>query len=349
MLKINKFWILITVVLILVFMTCSQRVYKIAYPTLNDGKYDSEFPYKSCSDELKKITESVSKVFCNVQYKNYIFDFNKKVLRHQLKATVFGQADRTFYFHQTVSGTGAVIYNDGTKAAVLTCAHIFHKPDTIFNYFADSYLTDKRYLQSVAIKVKQENLVTGFPGDANCYVLLEDKLSDVMLLAKTFIEPPQKPITVLDYNFGTARELEWGSFVYLIGYPRGYKIVTKGIVSNPDRDKKGSFLIDALFNTGMSGGIILAIRDGVPNFEIVGVTTAAAAEQGTVLVPDSKVRDYDETIPYDGKIFVNNKKDINYGITLAISAEVILDMIKSNEQYLSNKGFHFSLLKEKEK
>ncbi|MCK7529466.1 MAG: hypothetical protein MZV64_73895 [Ignavibacteriales bacterium] len=48
-------------------------------------------------------------------------------------------------------------------------------------------------------------------------------------------------------------------------------MVTKAIVSNPSRDESGSFLVDAVVNNGMSGGLVLAIKDGVPNFEMVGM------------------------------------------------------------------------------
>ena len=86
-----------------------------------------------------------------------------------------------------------------------------------------------------------------------------DEKNDIAILSKEFSTPPKLHIPVFRYPIGKARELEWGSFIYLIGYPKGYKIITKGIVSDPDRDRQGSFLIDALFNSGLSGGILLAI------------------------------------------------------------------------------------------
>ncbi|MCZ7609952.1 MAG: hypothetical protein M5U17_07265 [Ignavibacterium sp.] len=41
-------------VILLISAGCSTISYETIYPTLNDGKYDSEFPYKSTSEELKK-------------------------------------------------------------------------------------------------------------------------------------------------------------------------------------------------------------------------------------------------------------------------------------------------------
>ena len=328
--------------LILFFFSCTHRVYQMVYPTLNDGKYDTEFPYKSCSQELKEITASVRKVFCTAHYKNYIFRRDQKITRSQLNQKVLKQAEHELYFTRTVSGTGAVIFNDGQKMAILSCAHIFIKPDTIITYFADSHLEEPRIIQSVAIKEKQNNLVTRVPERGDFKLFLIDREKDIVLLTKEFSRPLQTSVPALKYPFGKARELEWGSFVYLIGFPKGYKVVTKGIVSNPDWDKRGSFLIDALFNKGMSGGILLAIRDGVPNFEIVGITTSAAAEDATVLVPENRVQNYDETVPYDGPIYVENKKTISYGITRAIPSEAIVELLSRNSTVLKEKGFDFS-------
>jgi hypothetical protein len=333
-----------SLVLIILFFACSQRIYKVAYPTLSDGKYDSEFPYKSCSSELKRITETVRKVYSNIQYKNYIFSYDQKVTRHNLSKDILKQAKDVVYFYRTVSGTGTVIFNKGLKIAILTCAHVFIKPDTLFTYFGGSKLGETRYIQSVALKEVQENLVAAFPEGGNCEILLLDKLGDIAILGKEFSKHPKIHIPVFDYPFGKGQELEWGSFVYLLGFPKGYKIITKGIVSDPDRDQKGSFLVDALFNSGMSGGILLAIKDGVPNFEVVGITTSAAAEYATVLVPERQIPDYDESIPYDGDIYVANKKNINYGITRAISSEAILGLLKKNNKMLKRKGFNFEYL-----
>ncbi len=280
-------------------------------------------------------------MYCNVRYKNHIFEAERKITPDKINADLLKNADKTIYYHNSVSGTGTVIYYDGTKAAVLSCAHTFQKPDTIITYFGGSDKGNYKYIQSIAIKDDQYNLVYGFPGNGHCDILLKDTENDILILEREIKRKPEEPIAVLDYPFGNAHELEWGSFVYLIGYPRGYQIITKGIVSHPNRTEQGSFLIDALFNVGMSGGIILAIRDGVPNFEMVGITTSAAAEYNTVLVPERRTKDYDETIPYEGEIYVNNRKNITYGITRAISTEAILNLMKNNAEMLAQKGYDF--------
>lgn len=131
-----------------------------------------------------------------------------------------------------------------------------------------------------------------------------------------------------------------------MGYPMGHKMITKGIVSSPNRDKKGTFLTDAPFNRGFSGGAVLAIRDGVPNFELVGLAKSVSATSNFVLTPS---KDFDQSLydpgnPYDGEIFVDMKTDIRYGITTVISTEMIKEFFEKNDAIFRNKGYNFSSL-----
>ena len=55
--------VLLTVVLVpLLSLSCGTSVYREVYPTLMDGKYDSEFPYRGCSAQLEEIGESVKMI-----------------------------------------------------------------------------------------------------------------------------------------------------------------------------------------------------------------------------------------------------------------------------------------------
>ncbi len=341
----KKIFILIVVlfVSILLMFSCSKRIYQVAYPTLGDGRYDSEFPYKSCSEELEQITKTVRKLFCIIKYKNYIFNYQDGVTVSWLDQEDFRKAADITYFQNSVAGTCTIIYFDKKRIALLTCAHVVTHPDTIITYFKSERPGSEKIIQSVSIKEKQDNFVIGIPEGGDFEILLSDEKNDIAILHREFTATPKFDVPTLNYPFGKARDLEWGSFVYLIGFPKGYKIITKGIVSHPNRDKDGSFLIDALFNRGLSGGILLAIRDGVPNFEVVGITTSAAAEFATVLVPE-RGWEYDETVPYEGEIFVDHKKNINYGITRAIASEVIMELVKNNKNILNKHGLDLEFI-----
>jgi hypothetical protein len=119
-------------------------------------------------------------------------------------------------------------------------------------------------------------------------------------------------------------------------------MVTKAIVSNPNRDEFGSFLVDAVVNNGMSGGIVLAIRDGVPNFEMVGMIQWVPEEEENILVPKALKNNerYNPIVPYKGEEYVKRYSSIRYGIARVIPAEKISSFIKENQLILSEKKYY---------
>ena len=74
--KYNCLFYLLLIVLVVLFLACTTKVYEVAYPVLNDGLYDSEFPYKGCSKQLQQISESVKLVNSIAYYRGYIFSEN---------------------------------------------------------------------------------------------------------------------------------------------------------------------------------------------------------------------------------------------------------------------------------
>jgi S1-C subfamily serine protease len=120
-------------------------------------------------------------------------------------------------------------------------------------------------------------------------------------------------------------------------------MVTQGIASLTNKIKTGLFLSDALYNPGISGSPVFAIRDGIPNFELVGMASAAAAQESNILIPDKEI--VDKTIiktPYTGDIFVDNNKLISYGITYSVSIDEISTFIQLNKEGLIANGFEIN-------
>jgi hypothetical protein len=340
--KIKLIWLIMILIL---FVSCSRNVYETVYPTLNDGKYDTEFPYKNCSKQLAEIAESIKMLNCIVYYKTYIFDERQRIKTEELNAEVMkNRAIKKTYIERTASGTATIIYHDGNKIAVLTCAHIVDFPDTLISYFPDPDSTDTnpKYIQSISIRERQINFVTDIPGGSDFEIIAMDKENDIAVLGKT-LGSSNKYFPVFDYPIGNAKELEWGSFVYIIGYPIGYQMITRAIVSKPYKGKAGAFLIDALFNRGFSGGLVLAIRDGVPNFELVGIAKSASADHNYFLSPSREAiqSDYDSNVPYTGDSYIKLRREINYGITYSISAEVIQNFFRKREREFWEKGYDF--------
>lgn len=333
------------VIMSLILSSCGSRIYKEAYPVLGDGKYDSEFPYKNSSVQLEQISESIKNLNCVAYYKSYILSEDSHIRKQDLsRISLEKVAVKVEYMDNSTSGTATVIYFDGTKVAVLTCAHVVQREDTVLSYYYDSNGWITPYLQSVTVLERQSNYIPDFPEGGEMEILKMDIAHDIAVLGKKFKQIEVGKVKVFDYPCGSAKELEWGDFVYLFGYPMGFKTLTKALVSSPNKDKTGAFILDAVFNKGFSGGIVLAVRDGVPNFEFVGMIKAVYADNEYMLKPSKEYinAQLNPFLPYSGEIFVEKKTNLKYGITKAIPVESVkLFFIESQHAFMES-GYDFS-------
>ena len=327
----------------LILISCSSGTYEKVYPTLMDGKYDSEFPYRGSSEELERISQTVQRVNSTGFYKTYIFSPSDKITVEDIRNNPLENlAIETGFADQSSSGTGTVIYFKEGRVALLTCAHVVNYPDTVLSYIADTEGLNTEYLDAVLIKDNQSIYVAGFPEGSNLEIIAMDEEMDLVLIGRQYNQFENYTFPVFKYPPGRAKDLEWGSFVYIFGYPMNYQMITKALVSNPNRDGNGSFLLDADVNQGYSGGIVLAIRDGVPNFELVGIVQWVPEEKENLISPAKRENNesYNSLVPYKGDLFVKRHFSIKYGITKIISIESILEFLESNKSKLYEEGYY---------
>jgi hypothetical protein len=328
---------------VLLTFSCSS-VYDKMYPTLTDGKYDSEFPYNNSSQQLEQISKSIKLLNSIAFYTGYVFDSEPKFSRPDLLNMDFEKnAIEKVYFNRTSSGTATLIYTDQDKIGLLSVAHIVNYPDTIISYFVNPDGSFSKYIQSISIKSKQSNFAPDLPNNGELDIILLDKVNDIAVLGMRTNPAQSLPLTKFEYPWGKSSELEWGSFVYVFGFPMNYKMISKGIVSKNTKEKN-TFLIDAVFNKGYSGGIVLAIRDGVPNFELVGLVRSVPAEYEYTIRPLSREHDidYNPMIPYKGDLYVDKQQTLRIGITKVIAIEQVTDFFQKNKDALLDKGYFFS-------
>jgi hypothetical protein len=334
----------ILILLVLSYVSgCSTVSYEKIYPTLQDGKYDSEFPYKSTSDELSKISETIQRVNTTAFYKIYVFDEKNNFTFDSLKNKKLSEiAVREALADNSSSGTAVTVYSENGNVALLTCAHTITFPDTIIAYKSDASGNATNYLESISIKEKQVIYVAGFPEGSQVEILAIDNQSDIALIGRKYSAQKGIFFPAFNYPLGKAKEVEWGTFVYLVGYPINFKIITKAIVSSPRRDELGSFLVDAVINPGFSGGFVLAIRDGVPNFELIGMVQWVPEEEESLIYPENlKTKSsYNPVVPYDGNLYVRKHSSIRYGIAKIIPVESIMTFLLKNKSYLNESGFY---------
>ncbi len=334
--------------IIFFFNGCHTYIMETVYPTLTDGKYDSEFPYKNCSEQLETVSQSVKLVNVLVYYKNYFVDEKFTLTKKEINSENFEAVTyKKGVYHRTASGTATIIHGTNGNVALLTCAHIINFPDTVYTYKIDEKGNVTNIVESISIKTKQTNYINDFPEGGDVDIILVDELNDLAVIGKRFLQYKLNQFPVFNYPLGEAKKLEWGSFIYALGYPMNYKMITKGIVSSPNRDENGSFLIDAVFNRGFSGGIVLAIRDGVPNFELVGLVRSVPAEYEYVLKPEAlnEGYEYNPLLPYKGNIMIEQRVNIKYGVTRVIPIETIMDFINKNADKLIKFGYVFDNFK----
>jgi len=309
---------------------------------VKDGKYDSEFPSDDCSAQLETILQSLRKVNCYVSYRTYVFGEKSHTSLADLNSDhVLSSAEASLYTNEATSGTALIIQSNTDRIALLTCAHIVNLPDTIISWSEFQDLESNRYIRSISIKVKEQITIRDVPEGARFIVLAFDQQKDIAILGREYTSRQVcLDLPIFPYSAGNSSELNWGSFLYLAGYPTGQLMITKGIVSKT-KDSENNFLTDAPFNEGFSGGIALALRDGVPNFELVGIGRSVTAGTEYFLKPEKDLYEYNynPSIPYNGPLYVKQKKEINYGITWVIPIDRIRDFYLENRLKIISLGY----------
>ncbi|MFA7419007.1 MAG: hypothetical protein WCZ90_04905, partial [Melioribacteraceae bacterium] len=167
----------------LLFISCSSSIYDNIYPTLSDGKYDSEFPYRNSSAQLEEISNSVRLINSIAFYTSYVFPEGSRLLRRELTGIdARKKAVQEVFFTRTASGTATVIDVTNGAVVLLTVAHVVSFPDTIYSYFINSDGSSSIFLQSISVKTKQTNYIPNLPDDGELEIIAKDRALDVALL-----------------------------------------------------------------------------------------------------------------------------------------------------------------------
>ena len=308
-----------------------------------DGKYDSEFPNKAASPRLEQISNSIKLINSIAFYESLVFDQKNKFTVSQAHNIELEKiAIEKVYFNRTASGSGTIVLEDRGLVGLISVAHIVSFPDTVFSYFVNPDGTPSKYVESISIKLKQSNYVPDFPEGGELNLIAIDKALDLALLGKKYSAYQTSSLHVFNFPWGKSSELEWGTFVYVFGFPMNYKMLSTGIVSSPGKEKN-SFLIDAVFNRGYSGGIVLEIRDGIPNFELVGIVKSVPADFEYTVRPLTKEKEYEYNpmLPYKGEVYIEKQQIPRVGITKVIGIEALKDFLIANKDELISIGYDF--------
>ncbi len=339
-LKFKIIYIFIAVVLI---FQCSNVVQNKDIE-LSQAVYDYRVPTGSKVPYFKTLLRSIIVMNSSANYRTIFFEPESKIIRSNIATidTNNDNAQSIKYDNVSAYGTGTIIYNYNKHIAILSSAHIFNHPDTLVTYFDSG--NGEKFVSSISIKQSEKHYSSDMPEYKTLNILAQDPQNDIIVLGLELQDDEQYLVPAIPYPFGDSSKLEWGTLVYLAGYPKGYKMLTQGMISEPDRNNRRNFLIDTMFNYGFSGGLIVGVKQGVPNFEILGIATSATADLYNVLVPDPASGHYDNNTLYQQDIYNRHVRFLNYGITIATPVNAILEMLKDNKMIFFDNGYDMELL-----
>ncbi len=315
--------------LVFLFLSCSPTPNVSSTEIqLRDGDYDFGFPPLNDDAALNHLSQSIVKIGYIAYFEVYYFAEDQLITTQTLSQSSAKELTReTDIFTESGTGTATVISSDSKYVRLLTCAHIGDFPDTIYTYYPDDPpLKTVPILYSIAVKLREKFYLPEITHDEDLIQTAFDRKSDLALYELNIRPDETLFLPQLQVEIGKAKDLKSGNFVYIIGYPIGNKMITSGMVSKPQRFNPESFLIDANFNYGLSGAPIFAIRDGIPNYEWVGIARSVSADSYWALSPDESHLEKPDGVqfPYDGPVFIEKRNTIRYGSTHTVPAESII-------------------------
>ncbi|WP_445666691.1 trypsin-like peptidase domain-containing protein [Fodinibius sp. AD559] len=302
--------------------------------------YTSAFPHKDISSQLKNAQQSVVRIVSTGFYDNYNFS-DKAITLADIKTNNPGDiATSQTSAEESTSGTAIILGRNKQNSLLITCEHTVFFPDTMITYYKGPEIPEETYIESISIKKNQTNLVYTSSELQPFEVIATNPRSDLALLNVEFEQIGNLDLYPLTIEAGNSDFLQLGSFLYVLGFPKSYPMVTRGLASSSESWNDRFFVTDATFNPGISGGLILASDTNYETFEWVGMASSSTASREEVLVPHPQNDNYSRIIrPYSDSVFVQQKTRINYGITQAIPINQIKEFLNAQQSLLKRKGF----------
>jgi hypothetical protein len=323
---------------------CTRTVYLPESGVVSDGLYDTPLSHVGADDVFERAFSAIHFLNSVAFYKELTFPAEAGVQPEDLKEDrAEALASGVEMYHRTASGTATVVHRSPVQIALVTSAHVVAFPDTVLSFYEGDQ--GRRSVRTLAVKVRQTNYVPDVPGADRMGILVLDDERDVAILGQLVPDLPAGLAPVIDFPAGTADDLQWGSEVFVFGYPAGTRMMTTGLVSKTRRERRNLFLTDANFNRGFSGGLVLAVRDGVPNFEWIGIATAGAAATEITVAPEDTMPLSEDDLdqPYDGPLVLRQQKRLRYGITTCTTIDAVKAVLREHAADLARRGYQISL------
>lgn len=295
-------------------------------------------------DGLKRLEGSILKITCSAYYENFYYSAPPMTKDSPSQESLFTNKK---FSTNSVAGTGLIILQYADKILMLSCHHVFSFEDTIRTYYLNEKNQLSKYLQSLSIRYGQTIYVTHRDGSNSLgKIIVFDEANDIALI-ETEASAHQLSEFPFQGAFDKTTDIKLGQEIYLLGFPKGMFLVTKGLAT-PSK-YKNKFLTDVSFNRGFSGGIALAFNSHDADFHYIGMATSTAFDSEFVIAPSESFQNIQayRNVPFKEDVYLKDLKMINYGITFVTKSEVILDFIKKESESLKQMGYYniFSIIK----
>jgi len=308
------------------------------------GSYRTGFPSTDTSGQLTRLFQAVKQTQVIATYDVYYFSEENAPTRLDFQREhVVQRAVLTSSLTDARGATAIALSRSSRGVVLLATSHAVFRPDTVIEYFGSPTGADRdpgRKIRSLSIKNSQVNWVLDLPGARAFDLLAWDEHEDLALIGFPLLaEDDLEDVRPIPIRAGNPADLAPGSFVYILGYPASFRMVSSGIATPLD-DGKGSFVTDGNWNQGVSGGAIVALRGGAERLELVGMARAASAQREQRLMPSEvDLEKHDPAVPYDGPVFVEEVLRIQYGVTLSVPMTTIRSFIARSAPQLRDAGY----------
>lgn len=324
-----------------ILSSCNQHYYRLP-KAVKDGQYDSHFPTQPTAKHLEQISKNVKHINVIARYTRYHFSKEKRMVAEGFDWKSISRSDSLSYFSIPSSGSGTVIYRDADKMMLLTCAHIIDAPDTLYTWHKNKMGIPTAQLASVAIRNSHTISLKSEQRIGSYQIIVSDAKLDAALIGFKFSEPTPSYIKPFSITVGKTRDMPIGTFSYMFGFPHGQQMVNWALVGQLPQKEGNPFLVSGAMYRGISGGPVFALRDGVPNFEMIGMVFAVGGETHPELQAEKKYSKESYTIsqPYTGQIFVQNKHNVVYGLNYVLPIEQIINFIETHNKTIRSTGYN---------
>jgi S1-C subfamily serine protease len=336
---------LLFIVLTLTFCSSSRQSISTEYSAQQPKAeyseyYTSAFPHQDISSQLKNAQQSVIRIVSTGFYNNFNFSGKAITLADVHTNDLKDIATSKTSAEESTSGTAIILDQHNDNSLLITCQHTIFFPDTMITYYKGPDIPEETYIESISIKKNQTNLVYTSSELQPFEIIATDRRLDLALLNVEFERIGNLDLYPLSIKAGNSDFLQLGSMIYILGFPKSYAMVTRGLASSSESWNDRFFVTDASFNPGISGGLILASNNNFKSFQWVGMASSSTATRENILVPRPDADTYSTiTRPYSDSVFVAQKARINYGITQAIPINQIKSFFKEHRSILERKGF----------